>query len=131
VTLLMLCGLAAFVGLDWARAPLWLAALALGALAFGAMGVALGGLAREVRAASLLALLLSLPVAFLGLVPSGAVSPGLYDAVTAISGVFPFKPSLDALDAAISGGPLAGPLAHLAVLTIAFGVVGRLALKRF
>ncbi|MEA2291363.1 MAG: type transport system permease protein [Solirubrobacteraceae bacterium] len=131
VTLLMLCGLAAFVGLDWGRAPLWLAALALGALAFGAMGVALGGLAREVRAASLLALLLSLPVAFLGLVPSGAVSPGLYDAVTAISSVFPFKPSLDALDAAISGGPLAGPLAHLAVLTVAFGAVGRLALKRF
>jgi hypothetical protein len=131
VTLLMLCGLAAFVGLDWARAPLWLAALALGALAFGAMGVALGGLAREVRAASLLALLLALPVAFLGLVPSGAVSPGLYDAVAVVSGAFPFKPSLDALDAAISGGPLAGPLLHLAGLTVAFGVVGRLALKRF
>jgi ABC-2 type transport system permease protein len=131
VTLVMLCGLAAFVGLEWTRAPLWLAALALGALAFGAMGVAIGGLAREVRAASLLALLLSLPVAFLGLVPSGAVSPRLYDAVAAISGAFPFKPSLDALDAAISGGALAGPLLHLAVLTAAFAIVGRLALRRF
>ena len=34
------------------------------------MGVAIGGLAREVRAASLLAFMLSLPIAFLALVPS-------------------------------------------------------------
>jgi ABC-2 type transport system permease protein len=131
VTLLMLCGLALFVGLDWARAPEWIAALALGALAFGAMGVAIGGLAREVRAASLLALMLSLPIAFLALVPSGAVAPALYDVISVISGAFPFKPSLDALDAAISGGALLGPLAHLAALTLAFGALGRLALKRF
>jgi len=131
VTLLMLCGLAIFVGLDWGRAPLWLVALAFGALAFGAMGVAIGGLAREVRAASLLALLLSLPVAFLALVPSGSVAPTLYDVIHAISAVFPFRPSLDALDAAISGGPLAGPLVHLAALTLIFGALGRLALKRF
>jgi ABC-type multidrug transport system permease subunit len=131
VTLAMLIGLALFVGLDWGRSPLWVAALALGALAFGAMGVALGGLAREVRAASLLALLLSLPVAFLALVPSGAVTPALYDAISVVSALFPFKPSLNALDAAISGGDLLVPLAHLAALTVAFGVVGRLSLNRF
>jgi ABC-2 type transport system permease protein len=131
VTLLMLAGLALFVGLDWTRAPLWVAALAFGALAFGAMGVALGGLAREVRAASLLALMLSLPLAFLALVPSGAVAPALYDVISVISGAFPFKPSLDALDAAISGGTLVTPLLHLAGLTLAFGVLGRLALARF
>ena len=50
---------------------LWLLALAFGALAFGALGVAIGALAREVRAASLLAFLLSLPLAFLALVPVG------------------------------------------------------------
>jgi ABC-type multidrug transport system permease subunit len=131
VTLLMLCGLAAFVGLDWGRAPLWLAALAFGALAFAAMGVAIGGLAREVRAASLLALLLSLPIAFLALVPSGSVAPTLYDVIHAISAAFPFRPSLDALDAAISGGDLAAPLAHLALLTLIFAGLGRLSLKRF
>jgi ABC-2 type transport system permease protein len=131
VTAIMLAGLALFVGLDWARAPLWLAALALGALAFGAMGVAIGGLAREVRAASLLALTLSLPLAFLALVPSGAVAPGLFDAIGVISGLFPFKPSLRALDAAISGGALALPLLHLAALTIGFGALARLALQRF
>ena len=39
-------------------------------------------LAREVRAASLLAFVLSLPMAFLALVPSGAVGEGLYDVIT-------------------------------------------------
>jgi ABC-2 type transport system permease protein len=131
VTLVMLCGLALFVGLDWGRAPLWIVALALGALGFGAMGVALGGLAREVRAASLLAFMLSLPIAFLALVPSGAVAPTLYDVISVISGAFPFKPSLDALDAAISGGALLLPLIHLALLTLAFGALGRVALRRF
>ena len=57
-----------------AASALWLVALALGALAFGALGVAIGALAREVRAASLLAFLLSLPLAFLALVPAGSVA---------------------------------------------------------
>src|SRR4029078_5599898 len=91
VTLLMLCGLAAFIGLDWGRVPAWLAGLAGGALAFAGMGVAIGALAREVRAASLLALLLSLPVAFLALVPSGAVSSGLVGVVGIRQGRFPFQ----------------------------------------
>ena len=120
-----------FVGLDWGRAPLWVAALALGALAFGAMGVAVGGLAREVRAASLLAFLLSLPIAFLALVPSGSVATELYDVIRAVSAVFPFKPALDALDAAINGGGIGLPLLHLAILAAAFGVLARLGLRRF
>ena len=73
-----------------------------GALAFGALGVAIGALAREVRAASLLAFLLSLPLAFLALVPAGSVGRGLYDAISAISFVFPFKAALQALDAAVN-----------------------------
>jgi ABC-2 family transporter protein len=133
VTLLMLVGLGIFVGLDWGRAPLWIPALALGSAAFAALGVAIGGLAREVRAASLLALLLSLPIAFLALVPSGSVSAGLYDVVNAISAVFPFKPALQALDAALNDADpgLLGPLAHLAVLTVAFTAIARLAIRRF
>ena len=131
VTLVMLAGLALFVDLEWSRVPAWLAALAAGALGFAAMGVAIGGLAREVRAASLLAFMLSLPIAFLALVPSGSVSAGLYDVVNVVSGLFPFKPALRALDAAINGGSLATPLAHLAVLTAAFAAVARLGLRRF
>src|SRR5207249_3095499 len=50
----MLAGVGAFVALQWSRAGLWLVALACGSLAFGALGVAIGALAREVRAASLL-----------------------------------------------------------------------------
>jgi len=131
VCLLMLCGLAAFVGLDWARSPAWLAALAAGALAFAAMGVAIGALTREVRAASLLAFLLSLPIAFLALVPAGAVADGLFDAINVVSGLFPFKPALRALDAAVNGGELALPLAHLLALTAGFAALARLSLRRF
>jgi ABC-type transport system involved in cytochrome c biogenesis permease component len=132
VCLLMLAGLGLFVELEWARFPLWLAALALGALAFAALGLAIGALTRDVRAASLLAFMLCLPLAFLALVPSGAVAPALYDVIRAISAAFPFKPALDALDAALNdAGSIGGPLLHLAGLTLAFGALGRLALQRF
>jgi hypothetical protein len=124
--------LVAWLGLDWARTPAWLLALAVAALAFAALGVAVGALAREVRAASLLAFMLALPIAALALIPSGAVSPALYDAIRIVSGAFPFKPALDALDAALGGGdPLYRPLVHLAALTVGFGALARLALRRF
>jgi ABC-type transport system involved in cytochrome c biogenesis permease component len=132
VCLLMMAGLGLFVDLDWGRFPLWLAALAVGALAFAALGLAIGALTRDVRAASLLAFMLCLPLAFLALVPSGAVAPTLYDVIRAASAAFPFKPALDALDAALNdSGDLGGPLLHLAGLTLAFGALGRLALRRF
>jgi ABC-type multidrug transport system permease subunit len=132
VCLLMLAGLGLFVEIDWGRFPLWLTAVIAGAVAFAALGLAIGALTREVRAASLLAFMLSLPLAFLALVPSGAVAPALYDAIRAISAVFPFKPTLDALDAALNdAGGLAGPLLHLAALALAFGVLSRIALRRF
>jgi ABC-type multidrug transport system permease subunit len=127
----MLAVLVAFLDLGWSRTPAWLLALALAALAFAALGVAIGGLAREVRAASLLAFMLALPVAALALVPSGAVDQTLYDAIRIVSGAFPFKPALSALDAALSGGELLAPLAHLAALTAGFALLGRLALRRF
>jgi ABC-2 type transport system permease protein len=132
VCLLMMAGLGLFVELDWGRFPLWLAALAVGALAFAALGLAIGALTRDVRAASLLAFMLCLPLAFLALVPSGAVAPALYDVIRAVSAAFPFKPALDALDAALNdAGGIGGPLLHLAALTFAFGALGRLALQRF
>jgi ABC-type transport system involved in cytochrome c biogenesis permease component len=132
VCLLMLTGIGLFVDLDWGRVPLWVAALAAGALAFAALGLAIGAVAREVRAASLLAFMLALPLAFLALVPSGSVAPALYDLIRAVSAAFPFKPTLDALDAALNdSGDLLGPLLHLAGLFAAFGALSRLALRRF
>ena len=132
VGLLFLAGLSIFVTLPWSRFGLWVAALALGALGFGALGVAMGALAREVRAASLMAFMASLPIAVLGLVPSGAVSSWLYDVVRGVSAAFPFKPTLDALEAALShSGGVAGPLLHLAILTAVFTLLARLVLRRF
>lgn len=133
VTLIMAALVSLFVHLDWGRFPLWLAALALGGLAFAALGVAIGGLAREVSVASLMAFLLSLPIAFVALVPADAVSGTLKSILDAISFVFPFKAALQAVGNAFSGtAPAIGwPLVHLAVLTLAFGALARLALKRF
>ncbi len=128
----MLAGIGAFVALDWGRAGLWLVALAFGSVAFAALGVAIGALVREVRAASLLAFLLSLPLAFLALVPAGSVSSGFYDAIDAISFVFPFKASLQALDAAVNGASpaIGSSLVHLAVLAVVFGGLARAGLQR-
>ena len=118
--------------LPWSRFPLWLVALIAGAVAFGALGVAMGALAREVRAASLLAFMAALPIAVLGLVPSGAVGDGLYDLIRAVSALFPFKPTLDALESALGrSGGIAAPLLHLAALALAYAALARLALRRF
>ncbi len=128
----LLAGVGAFVSLDWSRVGLWVLALAAGAIAFAALGVAVGALAREVRAASLLAFLLSLPLAFLALVPAGSVASGFYHVIGAISFVFPFKAALQALDAAVNGSapPLGTSIVHLAVLSAVFGLLARLGLRR-
>jgi ABC-type multidrug transport system permease subunit len=132
VSIAMLLGIGTFVALDLSRVGLWVLALVFGALAFGALGVAIGALAREVRAASLLAFLLSLPLAFLALVPSGSVSRGLYDVIGAISFVFPYRAALQALDAAVNGAsPSIGvSIFHLFGLTLLFGALARLGLRR-
>ena len=132
VALLLLAGLSFFVTLPWGKLPLWILALLAGAAAFGALGVAMGALAREVRAASLLAFMVSLPLAVLGLVPSGAVSTGLYDLIRLVSAVFPFRPTLDALQSALGGsGGIGAPVLHLVVLSVAFVALARLGLRRF
>ncbi len=133
VTFVMLLGISAFVPLDYGRVGLWVVAIAGSSVAFATLGVAIGSLAREVRAASLLALMLALPLAFLALVPSGGVSPLLYDVIRVISAIFPFKPALDAIDAAInnSGADLGVSLAHLAALVVAFGAAAWAGLRRF
>ncbi len=133
VSAAMLAGIGVFVGLDYGRLGQWLVGLAGGALAFGALGVAIGAITREVRAASLLAILLSLPLAFLALVPSGAVATGLYGVIRVVCAVFPFKPTLEAMDAAINGTSpsLAASLAHLLAVGVGFAVIARVALRRF
>src|SRR5262249_38790930 len=132
VAFAMLAGGGAFVALNSSPGGLWVRGLAFGALSFGALGVAVGAVAHEVRAASLLAFLLSLPLAFLALVPAGSVASGLYEVIRVISFVFPFKPALQALDTAVNAAsPSIGlSLLHLAGLTALFGALARLALRR-
>jgi ABC-type Na+ efflux pump permease subunit len=60
-------------GEPWGRLPLLLAGVLLAAGVVGADGALLGAVAREARTASLLAVLVVLPVVFLGLVPRGAL----------------------------------------------------------
>jgi ABC-2 type transport system permease protein len=133
VTLVMAAFVSAFVHLDWSRFELWVLALAFGGLAFGALGVAIGGLAREVSAASLMAFLVSLPIAFVALVPASAVSGGLKTVLDVVAFAFPFKPALEAASNAFSGSSpgIGWPLVHLLALTLVFAGLARLALNRF
>ncbi len=133
VTLLMLIGMQFFIPLELGRIGLWLVAILAGGAAFGAAGAALGAAAREVRAVSLLAFMVTLPIAFLSLVPSGAVGATVFDAIRILTALFPFKPALAAITAALDeAGPGIGePLLHLAVLFLAYAAIARLALRRF
>lgn len=133
VTLLMLAAVQLFVDLEWARLGLWLAAILLGGTGLGAAGAALGATARDVRAVALLAFMLSLPIALLSLVPSGAVGATFYDAIRLLTALFPFKPTLEALTAALdpAGPGIGAPLLHLAILAAAYAALARLALRRF
>ena len=132
VTILMLLAVAVFATVEWDRFHLWVLAAAMSAAAFAAMGALIGAAAREVQSASLLAFTLLLPVAFLALVPSGAVSPALHDVFQAVSFVFPFDATVDAMRSALySSGALLGPLLHLAGLAVAYGVGARVAIRSF
>ena len=133
VTLLLLAAITPFESIAWGRILLIIPAILLAGLASSALGLAIGAAAREVRASALLAFALALPVAFLSLVPSGTVGKGLLDVIHVIAGAFPFRPSLDALSGALSAsGPDLGlPFLHLALLTVGYLVLARLALRRF
>ena len=61
-------------GEPWERFPLLLVGIALAGAAVGAIGTLVGALAREARTASLIAVLVVLPVVFLGLVPREVVA---------------------------------------------------------
>jgi ABC-type transport system involved in cytochrome c biogenesis permease component len=133
VTLVMLAGLSLFVHIDWGRFPLILAAIVAGGAGFAAFGAAIGAAAKEVRASSLLAFMISLPIAFISLVQSGTVSPALYDVISVVRALFPFDAALDAMSGGldVSGPGLGLPILHLAILAAAYAALARIALRRF
>ena len=77
--------------------------------------------------------MVSLPIAFLSLVPSGTVSAGVFHVIEVVRALFPFDPALDAMQGALdSAGPSIGvPLLHLAAIVVGYGLLARLALRRF
>ncbi|HEX5822305.1 MAG TPA: ABC transporter permease [Solirubrobacterales bacterium] len=133
VTLILLAAITPFESIAWSRIYLIVPAILFAGAASSGLGLAIGAAAREVRASALLAFALALPVAFISLVPSGTVSKGLLDVIHVIAGAFPFRATVDALSGALSAsGPSLGlPLLHLAVLTIGYLILARLALRRF
>ena len=88
---------------------------------------------RDVRATTLLAILVALPFAFLALIPSGVVDAWVYDVVRIASAIFPFKPALDAINAGLNNASpgLGKPLLHLAILAAAYTAIARVGLRRF
>ncbi len=133
VTLLLLAALTPLVSIDWGRAPLICIAIIAGGAAFAAFGAAIGGSAKEVRASSLLAFMVSLPIAFLSLVPSGTVAGGVLDVIEVVRACFPFEPALNAIEGALdAAGPSVGlALVHCGAVAAAYAVLARLALRRF
>jgi hypothetical protein len=133
VVLILLAALSVFVPIEWSRAPIWILAAILGAAAFAAVGAALGAVTREVRVATLAAVMLCLPFALLSLVPDDAVGPAIETVISVVTATFPFKPSLDALTGGleVSGPTVWLPMFHLLILTAAYGSLARIALRRF
>jgi len=83
-------------GEPWQRLPLVLVGLLVAGGSLGALGTLIGALAREARSASLVALLLVLPIVFIGLVPR-EVAP----AAGWISDGFPFAHAVRFFDSAL------------------------------
>ncbi len=116
-------------GEPWARLPLLLAGVLLAGAVVGAAGTLLGALAREARTASLVAVLIVLPVVFLGLVPKGVAAPAVW-----ISDVLPFAHAVRFFGSALydtSPWRRVGiETCWLAGIGAVFGVLARAATKR-
>ena len=116
-------------GEQWVRLPVLLAGHVLAALAFGSFGVLIGALAREAATASVVALLVALPLMLLALVPAGSIAAAGW-----IGALFPFGHAQAALSAALYDERPAGTLvregAWLLGLGLAYGAAARVAARR-
>jgi ABC-2 type transport system permease protein len=116
-------------GEPWQRLPLLCVGLLLTGAALGALGALIGGLARETRTASLVAILLVLPIVFVGLVPKEIVPPAGW-----VSDAFPFAHAVrlftSSLYDASPWGAFGRELAWLAGIGTAYGLLARVAARR-
>ena len=116
-------------GEPWARLPLLALGLAVAGAALGALGALLGALARDARSASLVAVLVVMPVVFVGLVPRevAPLAGWLSDGLPFVHAVRYFAASL--YDAS-PWRTLGRELLWLLGLGAFFGVLARLATRR-
>ncbi len=116
-------------GQPWQRVPLVLLGVALAGASVGAIGALIGALTRESRTASLVGILLILPVVFLGLVPREIVPAAGW-----ISDAFPFAHAArffaSALYDARPWHVVGVEAAWLAGLGAAFAALARLSARR-
>jgi ABC-type Na+ efflux pump permease subunit len=116
-------------GEPWQRIPLVLVGVLLAGAAVGAVGALVGALARESRTASLVGVLVVLPVVFLGLVPREIVPAAAW-----ISDLFPFAHAARFFASALyDSSPwetVAREAAWLIGLAALFGVLARLSVRR-
>jgi ABC-2 type transport system permease protein len=117
-------------GEPWQRLPVLAAGIALTGAALGALGALVGAAAREARTASLVAVLLVLPIVFLGLIP-----PEIFAAAGWASDALPFAHGVRLFSAALYDvhpwGSIAREAAWLAGLGGVFAVAARAAVRPF
>jgi hypothetical protein len=116
-------------GEPWRRLPLLVVGLLLAGACLGALGALLGALAREARFASLVAVLVVMPIVFLGLIPPEVVPPAAW-----ASDVLPFAHSVRFFSAALYDlDPWTDVLREglwLVVLGAVFGGLARIEARR-
>jgi hypothetical protein len=116
-------------GEPWQRLPLVLVGVLLAGAAVGAVGTLVGALARESRTASLVGVLVVLPVVFLGLLPREIVPVAAW-----VSDLFPFVHAVRFFASALyDGSPwasVARETAWLVGLAALFGGLARLTVRR-
>jgi ABC-2 type transport system permease protein len=116
-------------GEPWRRLPLLVVGLVLAGGSVGALGALLGALAREARSASLIAVLVVMPIVFLGLIPPEVVPPAgwLSDALPFAHAVRFFRSAL--YDLSPWGEVLREGL-WLVALGLVFGGLARVGARR-
>jgi len=116
-------------GEPWRRLPLLVVGLVLAGACLGALGSLHGALAREARSASLVALLVVMPIVFLGLIPREVVPPAAW-----VSDVLPFAHSVRFFSAALYDlSPWTSVLREglwLVALGVVFGGLARIEARR-
>jgi ABC-2 type transport system permease protein len=116
-------------GEPWQRLPLLVIGLVLAGAALGAVGSVAGGLAREARTASLVAILIVLPMVFLGLIPRDIAPVAGW-----ISDAFPFVHAYRFFVSSLYDdrpwGTLAREAAWLVGIVLAYGAAARVAARR-